>query len=220
MSGWCGGLVVAGALHAMLKGHGGVGVGGGWGLACCVEGVWLVSSVGGVEVSSGRALHAVLGWHSGGLAVEVLCAVLGWHGGLAVVGCWGRDGSGLCAQMACNVQAKGLPCHVGAVRWVGGGGVLGQDGGGLCPQMACNIQGEQEKTKEHILYIGSKVLCAMCVICCVLTTSEDGRGVLKGRVWGGWARGGSGSTGHCRPLVHLCKMEDVAEDKLGFGPNA
>ncbi|KAH9005827.1 hypothetical protein EDB86DRAFT_2824917 [Lactarius hatsudake] len=82
---------------------GGVGVSGGWGLACCVEGVWQVGKVlhvvlrwhgswhvlgwGGSELAGGRVSRAVLGWHGGwwwlGLAchVEVVWQVGWWWRG-------------------------------------------------------------------------------------------------------------------------------------------
>ncbi|KAH9025744.1 hypothetical protein EDB85DRAFT_1893734 [Lactarius pseudohatsudake] len=87
------GSVMAGALRAALKGRGG-SVGSctlRWGdvVGCCAP------CRGGVGVSGGGALRAMLGWRGGGLAVEVLRAVLGQRRGvLAVAGCWGRDGSG------------------------------------------------------------------------------------------------------------------------------
>ncbi|KAH9013644.1 hypothetical protein EDB83DRAFT_2321660 [Lactarius deliciosus] len=62
---------------------------------------------GGMGVSNGGALHAMLGQHGGGLVIEVLRAVLGQH-------------------------AEGLVHCVGAARWVGGGGISGHDEGGLC----------------------------------------------------------------------------------------
>ncbi|KAH8984664.1 hypothetical protein EDB86DRAFT_2833447 [Lactarius hatsudake] len=141
---WCGSDLVCGrVLHTVS------GWRGGWqGLACCVEVAWQglgmcwvgvagsrVLCQDGMGVGGGWALRAMLR-RCGGLAGS-WHAVLGQQGGLVVAG---QDGGGSCAQMACNLQ--GLACHVGAVRWVGGGGVLGQDGGGSHAQMACNLQAE------------------------------------------------------------------------------
>ncbi|KAH9040610.1 hypothetical protein EDB85DRAFT_1886725 [Lactarius pseudohatsudake] len=80
------GLVVAGALRAALKGHGGLA----WSCA-----MWQ-GDVGGSwrAVGGGKVLHAVLGRHGDGLAVEVLHAVLRQHGRLAVAGCWAEMNGG------------------------------------------------------------------------------------------------------------------------------
>ncbi|KAH9001971.1 hypothetical protein EDB86DRAFT_2827432 [Lactarius hatsudake] len=107
----------------------GVGVGGGWGLACCMGlGMCWVGVAGGVGAGGGWALRAALRQRGGsagswramlGLARRV--GAVRWVGDGGVSG---QDGGGSHARMACNVQ--GFACRVGAAWQVGGGGVLGR----------------------------------------------------------------------------------------------
>ncbi|KAH9075527.1 hypothetical protein EDB83DRAFT_2311989 [Lactarius deliciosus] len=256
---WCGGCC------AMLWGD----VTG----SCCAVLGWRAGDARRVRVawgvSDGGALCAMLGQRGGGLAIEVLCAVLGQHGGLAVAGCWGRDRSGSCAQMACNVQ--GLAHRVGVARWVGSGGISGHDGGGSHARMACNVQGLACHVGAAQQVGGGSMLQAMpgqhvgagtngsgsrargggngCNVQVerkkkkekknrnhIMLHWDKAQG-LKGRVWRGRTRGGSGRTGRSKDCIlvlgyvvssgglicgmgipsPLCKIEDMAEDELAFG---
>ncbi|KAH8990949.1 hypothetical protein EDB83DRAFT_2325458 [Lactarius deliciosus] len=184
---------------------------------------------GGMGVSDGGALCAVLGQRGGGLAIEVLRAMLGRHSGLAVAGCWGRDRSGSCARMACNVQ--GLARRVGVARWVGSGGISGHDGGGSRAQMACNVQGLACHVGAAQQVGGGSVLRAMLGqgqmaaahvhegAAMAVTFRLSGKKKrkkknrkhimlhwdkaqgLKGRVWRGRTRGGSGRTGRSKDCI-------------------
>ncbi|KAH9161060.1 hypothetical protein EDB89DRAFT_1914122 [Lactarius sanguifluus] len=106
---------------------GGTGVGGGWGLACHVEGAWRVGGVLACVGSGWRwAWCAALRWRGG--SVGSWRAVLGRRGGLAVAGWRGRMEVARVHEWAAISRVLH---HVGAARWVGGGGVSEQDGGGL-----------------------------------------------------------------------------------------
>ncbi|KAH9026926.1 hypothetical protein EDB83DRAFT_2319697 [Lactarius deliciosus] len=152
---WCLGVVVTQCVAGCCAPcRGGVGVGGGWGLACRVEAAWqglvrhveVAWRVGGVLRNMAGSWH-VLGWGGGSWHVMgqgsgeltgggVLRTVSGWHGGQ-----W-RLGLACCIEVAWRVSGV-LACHVGSARWVGGGGagwwgfmfsrvlhaVLGQQGG-------------------------------------------------------------------------------------------
>ncbi|KAH9068307.1 hypothetical protein EDB83DRAFT_2314494 [Lactarius deliciosus] len=138
---------------------GGVGVGRGWGLACCIEAAWQslacrVEAVWGV----GRVLCDVAGswrvlgwggrWRGGWWRLGLVCCVeAAWWGlvrcveamwwGLGM--CWVRVAWG--GRMEGVRVLQGLVHRVGAARWVGSGRVSGQDGGGSCALMVCNVQG-------------------------------------------------------------------------------
>ncbi|KAH9161059.1 hypothetical protein EDB89DRAFT_1914121 [Lactarius sanguifluus] len=123
---------------------------------------------------------AVSRWGGG-----VLCTMLGWRGGR-----W-RLGLACCVEAAWRVGGV-LACHVGSVRWVGGGGVAGQDGGGSRARMGCNLQG-------LVLCWGGEVLRHVGVARWVGSggvSEQDGGGsraqmaVLRA-VLGRWVGGGS-----------------------------
>ncbi|KAH9083944.1 hypothetical protein EDB83DRAFT_2309820 [Lactarius deliciosus] len=152
---------------------GGVGVGCGWGLACCVEAVWWglarrveaawwglgvcwVGLAGGGELAGGGVLRAVSGWRGGRWRLGLVCRV----------------------EAAWRVGGV-LACHVGLARWVGGGragwrgfafsrvlhAVLGWQGG----LAVAGCRGRMEVARMHKWPATSKVLHA----------------VLGGRVGGG-----------------------------------
>ncbi|KAH9173668.1 hypothetical protein EDB89DRAFT_1905074 [Lactarius sanguifluus] len=85
----------------------------------------------GVGVGGGWAWCAALRRRGG--SVGSWRAVLGRRGGLAVVGWRGRMEVVRVHEWAAISRVLR---HVGAARWVGGGGVSEQDGGGLRARMA------------------------------------------------------------------------------------
>ncbi|KAH9168770.1 hypothetical protein EDB89DRAFT_1909132 [Lactarius sanguifluus] len=130
---------VAGSWHGGMAGRQGLVQRGratwlGLGMPCWV-GVTFVGGWWGAARRGGRVLRIILGWHGGGLAVEVLRAVLGWRSRLAVAGCWGR-GEWLAhegAAMACNTQGWQwwrVASHVGMACWGRNGGGSRAPGGG------------------------------------------------------------------------------------------
>ncbi|KAH9177153.1 hypothetical protein EDB89DRAFT_1902403 [Lactarius sanguifluus] len=82
-------------------------------------------------VGGGWAWCAAL--RQGGGSVGSWRAVLGRRGGLAVAGWRGRMEVARVHEWAAISRVLR---HVGAARWVGGGGVSEQDGGGLRARMA------------------------------------------------------------------------------------
>ncbi|KAH9166056.1 hypothetical protein EDB89DRAFT_1910910 [Lactarius sanguifluus] len=163
------------------------------------------------ESAGGRVLHAMSGWRGGQQWRGIVC-----HVGVV----WWWVGSG------------GLACHVGVAWWVGGGGMLGQGQKWLTCTNGLQCPGVADWQWQHVAshvrvacWGGDEWKWLACTRgqqwpamfrlsrkkkgkkrqkTYLAALGQSPRG-LKGRVWGGQTRGGSGSTGRSKVSPHACK---------------
>ncbi|KAH9159805.1 hypothetical protein EDB89DRAFT_1915591 [Lactarius sanguifluus] len=211
-------MTVGGVLRAVLRAWWWVG---GWG-SCVPRRRGVVGRQGLVWmwwVGSGGVLHAVLRWH-GGLVVGVLCAMGYWCGVHAVGQWWQGLAGALWRQISDSGEKSYTPIVVVARRPppTGTGDTIA--GAQSTTRTLDSLKSPSPLPPHHS------------------TQPRDDDGDVEGCNSGDVKDDGNDSaevvgmtaarvffffTYHyavvaCRPPPQLCKMEDVAEDELGFGP--